>query len=59
MGVREFSGPRVYARGKRAQVMLIREWARRLRGSGITFTSMHPGWADTPGLSASLPGFRD
>ncbi len=56
---REFSGPRAYARGKRAQVMLIREWARRLRGSGITFTSMHPGWADTPGLSASLPGFRD
>ena len=41
---------------KRAQVTLIREWARR-QGSGIRFDSMHPGWADTPGLSASLPGF--
>jgi hypothetical protein len=20
---------------------------------------MHPGWADTPGLAASLPGFRE
>ena len=56
---RPFSGPRAYAHGKRAQVMLTREWARRLAGSGITFTAMHPGWADTPGLSASLPGFRD
>ncbi|HEY6607597.1 MAG TPA: SDR family NAD(P)-dependent oxidoreductase [Candidatus Limnocylindria bacterium] len=54
---RPFSGPRAYARAKRAQVMLTREWARRLRGSGIAFVSMHPGWADTPGLSASLPGF--
>ena len=54
---RPFSGPRVYAHAKRAQVMLVREWARRLRGSGITFASMHPGWAATPGLSASLPGF--
>jgi NAD(P)-dependent dehydrogenase (short-subunit alcohol dehydrogenase family) len=54
---RPFSGPRAYARAKRAQVMLVREWARRLRGTGVTFVSMHPGWADTPGLSASLPGF--
>jgi hypothetical protein len=26
-------------------------------GSGITFVAMHPGWADTPGLAESLPGF--
>ena len=37
---------------------LIREWARRSRGSGVTFAAMHPGWARTPGLSASLPGFE-
>ena len=54
-----FSGPRAYARAKRAQVMLMREWARRTRGGGIAFNAMHPGWADTPGLSASLPGFRE
>lgn len=56
---RPFSGPRAYAHGKRAQVVLIREWARRYSGSGVGFVSMHPGWADTPGLSASLPGFAD
>lgn len=52
-----YSGPRAYARAKRAQVALVREWARRLAGTGISFAAMHPGWADTPGVSASLPGF--
>ena len=54
----DYSGPRFYARSKRAQVAIVREWARRLRGSSITYTAMHPGWARTPGLSASLPGFE-
>lgn len=53
-----YSGTLAYARAKRAQVVLVREWARRMRGTGIAFNAMHPGWADTPGLSASLPGFR-
>ncbi|MBA2718575.1 MAG: SDR family NAD(P)-dependent oxidoreductase [Chloroflexi bacterium] len=53
-----WSGAQAYARAKRAQTALIREWSRRLAGSGITFTAMHPGWADTPGLAASLPGFH-
>jgi len=54
-----YNGPRFYARAKRAQVALIREWARRRGGAGgITFVSMHPGWAATPGLSASLPAFE-
>jgi dehydrogenase/reductase SDR family member 12 len=47
-----------YARAKRAQVELVRELHRRLgRRTGIAFHAMHPGWARTPGLSASLPGF--
>jgi NAD(P)-dependent dehydrogenase (short-subunit alcohol dehydrogenase family) len=54
----EYNGARFYARAKRAQVAVVREWARRLRGSSITFVAMHPGWARTPGLSASLPGFE-
>jgi NAD(P)-dependent dehydrogenase (short-subunit alcohol dehydrogenase family) len=54
-----FSGPRAYARAKRAQVALMREWTRRLAGSGISFVAMHPGWADTPGVAATLPGFYD
>lgn len=33
-------------------------WARRLSGDGIVVQSMHPGWADTPGLVRSLPTFR-
>ena len=47
----EFSGALAYARSKRAQVGLVREWDRRLTGSGVTINAMHPGWADTPGLS--------
>ncbi len=53
-----YDGARAYARAKRAQVALVREWARRLRRHGIMVDAMHPGWADTPGLEASLPGFR-
>jgi NAD(P)-dependent dehydrogenase (short-subunit alcohol dehydrogenase family) len=53
-----YSGTRAYARAKRAQVVLMREWARRTAGSAVTFNAMHPGWADTPGLTASLPGFQ-
>jgi dehydrogenase/reductase SDR family protein 12 len=53
-----YKGATAYARAKRAQVALSREWARRLAGTGVTFHAMHPGWVDTPGLSASLPGFR-
>ncbi|MGZ6327766.1 MAG: SDR family NAD(P)-dependent oxidoreductase [Candidatus Limnocylindrales bacterium] len=52
-----FSGPRAYARAKRAQTTLIREWARRSGAMGVIFTAMHPGWADTPGLADALPGF--
>jgi dehydrogenase/reductase SDR family member 12 len=53
-----WSGARAYARAKRAQTALIREWGRRFAGSGVTFTAMHPGWADTPGLAESLPAFH-
>lgn len=58
----EYSGPRAYARVKRVQVALVREWARRLRASGRTglrVNAMHPGWADTPGLAEQLPAFYD
>ena len=53
-----YSGPQAYARAKRAQVTLVREWARRIRGRGVVANAMHPGWADTPGLAAALPGFH-
>lgn len=54
-----YTGALAYARAKRAQVALVREWARRLHPRGIAVNAMHPGWADTPGLAASLPGFHE
>lgn len=47
-----------YARAKRAQVALTEQWARRTGDRGIDFHVMHPGWALTPGVESSLPGFR-
>jgi dehydrogenase/reductase SDR family protein 12 len=52
-----FDGARAYAHAKRAQVALTREWARRVPASEVVFNAMHPGWADTPGISAALPRF--
>jgi dehydrogenase/reductase SDR family protein 12 len=53
---RDFDGPRFYAHAKRAQVVLARLLAER--EDGVGFHSMHPGWADTPGLARSLPRFH-
>jgi len=58
MGPDTYDGVTAYARAKRAQLTLNREWARRQTGSGIVFHAMHPGWADTPGVQTSLPAFR-
>ncbi len=53
----DYDGARVYARTKRAQVILTELWAQRLRGTGVVVHSMHPGWVDTPGVETSLPRF--
>ncbi|MGZ8636905.1 MAG: SDR family NAD(P)-dependent oxidoreductase, partial [Actinomycetota bacterium] len=53
-----YRGSVAYARAKRAQVALTRQWARRFRDRGVTVNAMHPGWADTPGIAAALPGFH-
>ena len=53
-----YRGTIAYARAKRAQVVLTRLWAQRQRGSSVVAHAMHPGWADTPGIEASLPRFR-
>ena len=54
----EYRPAQVYARSKRAEVVLTEQWAGRLRDRGIVVHAMHPGWADTPGVQSSLPGFR-
>lgn len=45
-----YDGVFAYAHAKRAQVILTEMWQEKLRGSGVTFHSTHPGWCDTPGV---------
>ncbi|MFZ9596109.1 MAG: SDR family NAD(P)-dependent oxidoreductase [Bdellovibrionia bacterium] len=57
-GEREpFDGVKAYANTKRAQVILNELWAERLKDSSVSLFCMHPGWAATPGVEKSLPGF--
>jgi dehydrogenase/reductase SDR family member 12 len=53
-----YDGSRAYARTKRALVTLTEMWAEQLQNSGVVVHAMHPGWADTPGVAGSLPGFH-
>ena len=53
----KYNGTKQYALAKRAQVTLNEMWAERFGESGIHFHALHPGWADTPGVDASLPTF--
>lgn len=55
---RPYDGVKAYAETKRAQVILSELWAEELRESGVVVNAMHPGWADTPGVRVSLPGFH-
>ena len=57
MGGEGYDGAVAYARAKRALVVLTEEWQRRYGHRGVAFHSVHPGWADTPGLAQGLPGF--
>jgi NAD(P)-dependent dehydrogenase (short-subunit alcohol dehydrogenase family) len=52
----KYGGSKQYAIAKRAQVTLTEMWAARELQT--EFVSMHPGWADTPGVQESIPGFR-
>jgi NAD(P)-dependent dehydrogenase (short-subunit alcohol dehydrogenase family) len=53
-----YRGSVAYAKAKRAQVVLAEEWGERWRERGIVVHAMHPGWAATPGVHASLPTFE-
>ncbi len=54
----KYDGAAVYARTKRAEVILTELWAQRLAGTGVVVHAMHPGWVDTPGVRSSLPRFH-
>lgn len=51
----EYTGTAAYARSKRTQVELLPLLAERWAPARVY--AMHPGWADTPGVTDSLPTF--
>lgn len=51
-----FDGTMAYAQNKRQQVIMTEKWAEKQKE--IFFSSMHPGWADTPAVQSSMPGFH-
>nr|XP_043636481.1 dehydrogenase/reductase SDR family member 12 isoform X2 [Erigeron canadensis] len=55
----EFNGAEQYVRNKRVQVALTEKWAEKYGDKGIGFYVMHPGWAETPGVTKSLPSFSE
>ncbi|XP_051566159.1 dehydrogenase/reductase SDR family member 12-like [Myxocyprinus asiaticus] len=50
-----FDGTMAYAQNKRQQVIMTEQWAAQHKE--IHFSSMHPGWADTPAVRSSMPDF--
>jgi dehydrogenase/reductase SDR family protein 12 len=58
MDADRYDGTKQYALAKRAQVTLNELWADRVDPADVVFHAMHPGWADTPGVAASLPTLR-
>jgi NAD(P)-dependent dehydrogenase (short-subunit alcohol dehydrogenase family) len=55
----DYKGVRAYARTKRMQVTLTEQLALTFDlADDPVVHSMHPGWAETPGVSGSLPGFE-
>lgn len=55
---REYKSTAFYAHTKRAEVMLADEWHSRAGDGDPVFCSMHPGWADTQGVTDALPAFN-
>ncbi|KAA0715802.1 Dehydrogenase/reductase SDR family member 12 [Triplophysa tibetana] len=52
-----FDSTMVYAQNKRQQVIMTEQWAAQHKE--IHFSSMHPGWADTPAVRSSMPDFYE
>jgi len=54
----EYRGTVAYARAKRAQVELVRHLGPSWSPEVILHV-VHPGWVETPGVDAALPGFAN
>ncbi|MFK7831097.1 MAG: SDR family NAD(P)-dependent oxidoreductase [Congregibacter sp.] len=53
-----YAGAAAYAQCKRALTVVGEEWSKAWAPQGIAVNSMHPGWADTPGVESALPAFH-
>ncbi|XP_070693696.1 dehydrogenase/reductase SDR family member 12 [Pempheris klunzingeri] len=51
-----FDGTAAYAQNKRQQVVMTERLAAQ--HTEVHFSSMHPGWADTPAVQTSMPSFH-
>lgn len=54
--LKPFDGTMAYAQNKRQQVIMTEQYAKKY--PNIHFSSMHPGWADTPAVQMSMPDFH-
>lgn len=54
----EYTPTAAYARSKRMQAEMAPLLADLWSADDITVATMHPGWADTPGVRESLPTFQ-
>jgi retinol dehydrogenase 14 len=56
-GERNYSGQRAYSQSKLANVMFTYELARRLEGTGVTATALHPGVVRTSFAAEDQPAY--
>lgn len=54
--MKPFDGTMAYAQNKRQQVVMTEQYAKKY--PNIHFSSMHPGWADTPAVQMSMSDFH-
>ncbi|XP_064615024.1 dehydrogenase/reductase SDR family member 12-like [Liolophura sinensis] len=52
-----FDGTMAYAQNKRQQVIMAEKYASEY--PAVHFSSMHPGWADTPAVRSAMPDFYE
>ena len=57
MTEQDYNGSIAYARAA-ALTVVTEQWAEDWQARNVVVNSMHPGWADTPGVQSALPGFR-
>jgi len=51
-----FDGTMAYAQNKRQQIVMTEQYGKMF--PEVHFSSMHPGWADTPAVRNSMPDFH-